>query len=320
MVKNIISIVVPVCNSNKTISKCVESILNQTFTNFELILVNDGSKDNSEEIIFSYKDDRIKYIKKLNGGQSSARNKGLHEATGQYIMFIDSDDYLSENYLQFMYDKCISDNADVVISGYTNVDETYKKLNVVKYKNNGYDCYRMLIPWGKLIKKSILDDNNIEFENINYWEDHVISFAIYSYAKKIVIDESNFGYYYFYNLNGLTKNNFLAFKVNCIPSQEAILKTLNKKDFKDNISFWKFIFVKESICHMLESGRDSNAKKFVERDKEVFDWYKQNISNNLYIKIPKQERFKIKIIVRTYLLLRKMSLIKLFAKMYCKGE
>ena len=115
----LISIIMPVYNAEKYLNRSIESIMNQTYNNIEIILVNDGSTDNSLEICTSYqeKDNRIKLINQANKGVSFARNKGIDEATGDYIMFIDSDDYVEKNMIEDMVSKITEDDIDLVISG-----------------------------------------------------------------------------------------------------------------------------------------------------------------------------------------------------------
>ena len=112
MDKDLISIIVPIYNVEKYIKKCIDSIINQTYTNLEIILVDDGSPDNCGKICDKYKekDDRIKVIHKKNGGLSDARNAGIDIATGEYITFIDSDDYVAENYIEVLYNLCKEQN------------------------------------------------------------------------------------------------------------------------------------------------------------------------------------------------------------------
>lgn len=120
MKKPSISVIVPYYNSKKYISKCINSILNQTFKDFELILVDDGSTDNSYNLCLSYaqKDERIVLLKKENGGQGTARNMGLDIALGDFIGFVDSDDYIQPNMYEIMYNSCIDHNAELSICGY----------------------------------------------------------------------------------------------------------------------------------------------------------------------------------------------------------
>lgn len=130
-----ISCIVPVYNVEKYLRRCVDSILNQTFTDFELILVDDGSPDNSPAICYEYavKDSRIKVIHKVNGGVSSARNVGLDVAKGEWICFVDSDDLIEADYMQKMYEAAINNNSDFImcgiqqIAGYETLKNNYKK-------------------------------------------------------------------------------------------------------------------------------------------------------------------------------------------------
>lgn len=122
---DLISIIVPVYKVEKYIGECIDSILGQTYENFELILVDDGSPDNSSKICDKYaaKDERIKVIHKENGGVSSARNVGLDNAKGEYITFIDSDDMVDDQYLELMYRKIIETNADMCFCHFDRFDE-----------------------------------------------------------------------------------------------------------------------------------------------------------------------------------------------------
>lgn len=135
-----ISIIIPVYNSEKTLKRCVDSILNQTFNrDIEILLVNDGSKDSSESICLEYQnnDKRIKYFKKENGGVSSARNLGIYEAKGEYIAFVDSDDYVEPNMYEIMLNKISKDGSDIVICGYNEIySDTQRKINVHPYYAN----------------------------------------------------------------------------------------------------------------------------------------------------------------------------------------
>lgn len=165
-----ISIIIPVYNAEKYLRRCIESVLSQSFTDFELILVDDGSKDSSPQICDEYvaKDDRVRVIHKENGGVSAARNDGLDIAKGEYVTFIDSDDWVKKEYLQGFYDK---HSFDFVIGSFVNepsgkirkINECIFIGNKLKdyikksYLSNGY-------PWGKLYNNKIIKNNNIRFK------------------------------------------------------------------------------------------------------------------------------------------------------------
>jgi len=150
-----ISVIVPVYNVEKYLAKCIDSILAQTFTDFECILINDGSPDNSPAICDEYakKDERMKVIHKENGGVSSARNTGLDIAQGEWITFADSDDWVDENYLELMYSNAIKNNCDLSICGFKSVDEKGNinavfSIIVPIYKVEKYldECVQSVLP------------------------------------------------------------------------------------------------------------------------------------------------------------------------------
>ena len=165
-----ISIIVPVYKVEAYLNKCIDSILNQTFENFELILVNDGSPDKCGEICEDYakKDSRIRVFHKENGGQATARNFGIDIARGEYIGFVDSDDYIEPEMYEVLYNMCINDNCDMV-----NCSSKIYFNNKIKVNGNGEkvihskkEAMRVVIEgllydeclWSKLIKKSVLKD------------------------------------------------------------------------------------------------------------------------------------------------------------------
>ena len=178
-----ISVIVPVYNVEQYLERCVESIVNQTYKNLEIILVNDGSTDNSGELCdeLAKKDNRIKVVHKENGGLSDARNNGERESTGEYIIFIDSDDYIHHEMLNTLYNQIVEKNADVSICGVMNVysnsetpqcsdinmdfvcdKEGFLKEYLIGEKIPGSIC-------NKLLKKSIAD--KLEFPVGKIYED-----------------------------------------------------------------------------------------------------------------------------------------------------
>ena len=123
--KPVVSIIVPVYNTEKFLHRCIDSILTQTYTDFELLLIDDGSKDSSGTICDEYaaKDVRVRVFHKENGGVSSARNMGLDNARGEWITFVDSDDWIDDNYLEALYGACIVSGSDIVFCGFRVVDK-----------------------------------------------------------------------------------------------------------------------------------------------------------------------------------------------------
>ena len=190
----IISIIVPVYKVEPYLRHCVDSILSQTVRNIEIILVDDGSPDNCGMICDDYatKDSRVKVIHQANAGVSSARNAGLDEAEGEWICFIDGDDWVDLDYLQnFSFE---DEAADLFIQGYKELSIEGELIKIHSFSTSGYlNPERLLIeaeqeniinsPCFKLFKKSIIIDNHIRFEkSISYGEDHIFS---YEYLLKV---------------------------------------------------------------------------------------------------------------------------------------
>ena len=149
--KPLISVVVPVYNVAKYLKKSIESIVNQTYTNLEIILVDDGSKDESGEICedYSLKDSRIIVIHKPNGGLSDARNAGIKQAKGEYITFVDSDDTIDYDMIEFLYDLILKFHTKMSICCQTEIFENTNKKNVIgnneKLKLTGKECIRRML-------------------------------------------------------------------------------------------------------------------------------------------------------------------------------
>lgn len=169
----LISIIIPVYNSEKTLNRCVNSILNQTFMDWELLLVDDGSTDKSGKICDQYalKDFRIRVFHKKNGGVSSARNTGLDYAIGSWITFVDSDDFIDATFLDTLIRL---QSSDLCISGIQFINnetillppEEYIKIENVAELDNLLNKLYFTAPWGKVYKNEIIQKNNIRF-NIN---------------------------------------------------------------------------------------------------------------------------------------------------------
>ena len=205
----LISVIIPVYNVKKYLSKSIDSILNQTYKNLQILLIDDGSSDGSGEIcdIYKEKDERIKVIHKTNGGVSSARNAGLKEAKGTYIYFMDSDDYVENDLIEKLYGLLISSNADSVCVNYYKVDENGVILNEKEYTNemtilNKKEVYKIVIEsssfsgflWNKLYKNSLV--KGIYFnDKIHYREDLLFNCKYFQKANKIVYFDHPYCYY-----------------------------------------------------------------------------------------------------------------------------
>ena len=186
-----ISVIIPVYNGEKYIRKCLDSVINQTKKEIEIVVVNDGSTDNTESIIKEYKDKRIKYFKNTNHGIGYSRNFGVSKSSGKYIMFLDSDDYIDKDECKLLYEKCLEDDLDISICDFYKVyNNDLIEVNLGDFKSSSLKdnpdiITEFLNPWGKLYNKKILTDNKIKFvENLKY-EDAPFVIETFCNAKKI---------------------------------------------------------------------------------------------------------------------------------------
>lgn len=188
----LISVIIPVYNTEKYLPQCIESVLAQTFTDFELLLIDDGSKDSSGSICDEYakRDHRIRVFHKENGGVSSARNVGLDNAAGAWIAFADSDDLLMPNALQVLYQEMKRTGADIVVANaIKKIGEHYSKpfLDITNGTSSDIiPSIKHFALWGYLIRRDIIANHNIRFiEGLAYSEEHLFLYQIARFSHII---------------------------------------------------------------------------------------------------------------------------------------
>lgn len=221
MTKPLISVIVPVYKVEQYLERCVKSIINQTYSNLEIILVDDGSPDNCPAICDNYTclDKRIKVFHKENGGLSDARNAGLEIATGEYITFVDSDDWISDNCIEVLYNSCCQYAADISIIDTVETDGTKKYENsfsaglsmqhiytpeeamYVIFTQSGFNTSA----WAKLYKYELIQ--KFRFTKGILYEDLDIMYRIFAQAKKIVFSNKA-QYYYFQRAESIVHMSF----------------------------------------------------------------------------------------------------------------
>ena len=196
-----ISTVIPVYNTEEYLEKCINSIIKQTigFKNIELIIVNDGSPDNSKDIIEKYqkKYENIKYIYKENGGQASARNLGLKEATGEYISFVDSDDWIDKDMYLELYNKAISKDYDIVTCDLTFIRNNGNQyVSYKKYDDSNNNFIIMNAgPCNMILKRSFLQKRNFKFPEGIIYEDLAVIPSLGVNSKIGYVSNSFYNYY-----------------------------------------------------------------------------------------------------------------------------
>lgn len=240
-----ISVIVPVYNVEQYLRKCIESILSQTYSNIEIILVNDGSTDKSLQICKEYaiKDKRIViYDKRNNTGLSDARNKGIDIATGDYLVFVDSDDWINKNMIEVLYYEAFNNNACITQCNFIRIFDD-KKTYVHNDTNNvsilqskealekiyTLDSTRYTVVWNKIYKKNMFKD--IRFPLGKLHEDEFITYKLFDKANKIVnIDTAM--YYYRQRKGSITNSSFNKKRLDVLEALNQRIDYFSKKGYK----------------------------------------------------------------------------------------
>lgn len=241
-----VSIIIPIYNSEKYIEKCIESAINQSYRNIEVVIVDDGSIDNSYKVVESYlnNDTRISYYKKVNGGPSSARNFGINNCKGSFITFLDADDFINEKYIESLLKVMLEENLDIVACGYIDVSKFgIIKLNDFYFGNSKLEKNQFVrnifngvggTLWGKIFRKDIIDRNNIRLDtNVFMCEDMLFVLEYSMECKSFgAINE------YLYNYNRLNENS-ISSKVNFDYYSNLIFVALKIKEILEDNNFDK---------------------------------------------------------------------------------
>lgn len=290
-----ISIIVPVYKVEKYLPECIDSILAQTYTDFELLLIDDGSPDNSGQICDEYasRDPRIRVFHKENGGVSSARNFGIERAKGEWITFVDGDDYLKRNYLDaFRFNK---EKADLYLQGYINLingeiesgssfSENYTTENLLKVFIEGEKKKLLNSPVCKIFSTAIIRQNNIQFDhNTSYGEDHifVLDYINHCSSALVAIDQ---GYIYNHHENSLTTRNIpykeILYYSNTIREKQLQFVNKNKYDYPKAYSDIEETYLLNIIKVVMGYFSDRNLKHNI----DVYDQIISQVNSTYGVK------------------------------------
>lgn len=284
-----ISIIVPIYNVEKYLRKCLESIVNQTLQELEIILVDDGSRDKSGEIceIYKQKDCRIQIVHKSNGGLSDARNEGVKYATAEYIIFIDGDDYIAEDMMETLYNLAKKNNADIAVCGVCNVYGD-KKIPQCKSKEEfvctGREAFRHILEGrkipgticNKLIKREIAEQ--IQFPAGRLYEDAFYTLDLIRKVNLVYVTTKPL-YYYVHRQGSITTSRFKKADLDIIYAYQKTLELVKEKypELKTQAVFrilWAHFVVIDRILST-DDYKKNNYLKYSQR------YLKKNIVNIL---------------------------------------
>ena len=306
-----ISIVVPIYNAEKYIKKCVDSLLNQTKEKIELILINDGSTDSTEEIIKEYKDERIKYFKNKNQGIGMTRNFGIDKAKGKYIMFIDSDDYIEKDACEKLFEKAENSKLDLVICNFYKVYDNGEHEDIIlpSFKNTTLKETPSLIrtinlsPWNKLYRTSLIKNNNMRFvENLKYEDAPFVSEAL-DKAKKIGKVDESLNYYVIHGNSETTVRDRRIFDI--LKIVDLVRKQFKGKNYiKEDLNK---LTVRIITNYTIQQRMQNNKKVGMEFIDKAFAYMKKEVPD-----FKKNKYYEERTVIK-----RTIEKSKLLSKIYC---
>lgn len=288
MENQLISIIVPVYNVEEYLKQCLDSILEQTFSNYEVILVNDGSTDSSGLICQEYaeKDARIRYFEKENGGLSDARNYGIEQARGDYLTFVDSDDFLDASHLSILYNALVNNDADISIANYAN----YQTSTATFYLHTFGEYYEKIYTSEELIDDlSFLERNDLSFSTI--WgslykkrvfsflrfpkgvigEDVALIYKMYTQVDKIVYVHKD-TYIYRENDSGISKSKIyplVTAQLNHVAERLALLAIMGYDVTKHFDRYRTFLEITEYNMRMVWGMEDTETYRHIKENLQL---------------------------------------------------
>lgn len=322
-----VTIIIPVYNSEKYIGRCLDSVISQSYTDFKILVVNDGSKDNSQQIINEYISrypEKIISIEQENKGVAVTRNESIKKAMGKYIMFIDNDDFIDKDYIKTYISTIEEGDYDAVIGGYRRPDENGKIVRTLPLKESEWAKFMIMTPWAKIFKKQYLIDNDIEFLKNNIGEDIYFNLKAMLLSKKIKVIEY-IGYNWLFNTTSVSntkqKNiqNLQVYELlnSCYDMlKEEKLLDKNYEILKTHFTryiIWLLSFSTKGLSYEIISKEYDNLFKWLE---ERFPDYKKNKMIS-YTK-PYGEVFNIRFLVKSFMIAHNLHLGKILTYVYSK--
>ncbi|PYZ95077.1 glycosyl transferase [Salipaludibacillus keqinensis] len=310
-----VSIIVPVYNAEKYLEFCIESIINQSYSNIEILVVNDGSIDKSESIVqeFQKKDKRIKYYYQINSGPADARNTGLMHATGDYIAFIDADDKVEQNYILLLVKKMETSNSDLICSGYKDVSQFGIKIHSDFNLSDTNSAKRMLLTmcegtggvlWSKLFKRNLIEQHRLKLKSELFMCEDLVFVLEYASNCECFTYIDEFQYHY----NRLNQNSISA-KINIeyLENYLTVWKQIEKILFKSNIE-------KSTVKKIISRKIQSLIISLLELPENTYHTsytLMTNLLNEPYIKAYKDKFTTVHYLYKPYIYFIKLNYLKM---------
>lgn len=317
-----VSVLIPAYNCEEYIEGCIESILAQDYDNLEIIVINDGSTDNTQEVINNLKDknNNIISVSRENKGVCETRNEILEKATGEYIMFVDADDWIDEGYI-----KTYVENAkgyDIVVGGFRRPNQDGKILFEVKLQEEKWAPYMSTALWSNLYRREFVVENSLKFVNMNIAEDIHFNLLAYNLTDKIKIIDY-VGYNWFLNTQSISNTTHKdVTKIEVFKFLNTSYNDLKKIDaIEKNYEILEYYFTTYILLFLGMSTAQVKFKVMSEEYDKLYSWLKERFpnykKNKLFgINTPRGERLNVRLFAFAFIVAHKMHLGKIFVYMY----
>lgn len=314
-----LTVVIPVYNGEKSIVRCLDSLLAQTYRDYKILIINDGSTDDSSDIISAYSEAHpsivIHMVSRSNRGVAQARNYGIEQTDTKYITFVDQDDSVAPDYLQAYIEVMQDSGADIVCGGYQRYNAEKKRtIRTVSLTPDPWAKFVVVAPWAHMYRTAFLKENDLHFLDTSIGEDVYFSILAYAYTSKIAII-SHTGYYWIDNPVSVSNKRQRSVNKNVDPF--ILLNALHADMPEDNrierqyLEYYLFRYI---VWYLLFTVRSSSKAQVETQYHRLIQWLKEHypdFENNPMISLlgPKGEPFNIRVSVWVFTRLYKAHMI-----------
>lgn len=301
--EELVSIIIPVYNSEKYVGACIESFLKQTYQNIELILINDGSTDRSSDILKEYQKKQPKKIfvfDQKNQGVAKTRNYGVQCAKGKYIMFADNDDYAESDYVDTMFQEIEKTQLDMVVCSCRKVDADGNVLYNQVLTDDEWSKFRVITPWARIIRRDFIVNNHIEFGDFKLGEDSYFSVTAYNATSKIKTIPY-IGYNWVQRATSVSNTTQKKGIASPLPFLDALIERNSKLEniSQDTFEYFVIKFIVWNLYYICDS---LNTKGLMQYNKRYFGWLKEKYpeykkNSLLGFTKPDGEEIKVRVLV-----------------------
>ncbi len=319
-----VTVIIPAYNCEKYIGRCINSILEQTYQDFVILVINDGSTDDTDKVLREYEKecgDKIKYVSQKNEGVAKTRNKAIRMAESEYVAFVDCDDFVDEDYLEKLLPR---NGEDIILSGYRRPNNKGRIIVETKLKDEEWSKFIVPAPWAKIYRRDFLIKNDILFLDNNIGEDVYFNLIAMLTAKKVKILDY-VGYNWYFNDVSVSNTGQKDFhKIDVMKLLNSSYNELEKRDLiSKNREYLELFYYRYIVWFLLFSCKKQSKKEISKQYDELFSWLVVRFPEyrkNRYLRIGglKGEVKKTRMIYKIFLNIQRLGAAKTLLSVYAK--